>query len=65
MRRRAELENRRNVLEAKIAAMRAEYEEELHVLENELDREGSRIESTGRNFAELASRRGVFGRDDE
>lgn len=65
IRRRAGLESRRNVLEARIAAMRAEYEEELHVLENELDREDSRIESTGRNFAELASRRGGFGRDDE
>jgi len=64
-RRRAGLENRRKLLEARIAAMRAEYEEELHVLENELDREDSRIESIGRNFAELASRRGGSGRDDE
>jgi circadian clock protein KaiC len=65
IRRRAGLENKRAMLEAKIAAMRAEYEEELHVLENELDREGLHIASTGRYFAELANRRSGFGRDDE
>jgi circadian clock protein KaiC len=64
-RRRAVLEDRRRVLDAKIAAMRAEYEEELHVLEAELEQEKAHTQSSGRILADLAGRRGGSGRDDQ
>jgi len=56
-RRRALLEKRRSVLEAKINAMRAEYDEELRVLEAELEQEESNVLSTERTAADLAADR--------
>jgi circadian clock protein KaiC len=57
LQRRALLENRRRLLEAKVAAMRAEYEEELRVLESELEQEDAVIQLTERTYSDLASRR--------
>jgi len=60
-RRRTVIENRRHVLEAKISAMRAEYEEELLALESELDSESSRLRAVDRKFASLANLRSQVG----
>lgn len=62
-RRRAELEVRRRVVEAKVAALRTEYEEELHAMEAELAREDSSSEQNSLALAELASLRGRAGSD--
>jgi circadian clock protein KaiC len=60
-RRRSKLEDRRRVLEAKIVAMRSEFDEELHALEEELEREHASSDQTSRTLAELAVRRGRTG----
>jgi circadian clock protein KaiC len=65
IRRRAVLEDRRRVLEAKIAAMHTEYDEELHALEAELERDGSRVRLADRTLTDLAARRGRFRRNDD
>jgi circadian clock protein KaiC len=57
LRRRATLESRRRVMEAKVGAIRAEFEEELRVLDSELEREGANIHLADRTFAYLAERR--------
>jgi len=57
-RRRAKLEDRRRVVEAKIAAIRSEFEEELHALSEELEQEHTSSDQTSRTLAELAARRG-------
>jgi len=59
--RRAVLDNRRHVLEAKIAAMRAEHEEELRVLESDLDQELSSLRAADQYVASLATRRSRSG----
>jgi circadian clock protein KaiC len=56
-RRRAALESRRTVLESKIKAMRAEYDEELRVLEIAMKQEDARIRSTDEAVADIASLR--------
>lgn len=61
--RRAALENRRHVLEAKIAAIREEYEEELHTLEVDLEGEAALLRSTENTFGDLATRRGRIVQD--
>jgi circadian clock protein KaiC len=60
-RRRVVLENRRKLVESKIAAMRAEYEEELHALERELAEDSSRAIESDRVAADLAKQRNAFG----
>jgi hypothetical protein len=60
-RRRTVLENRRKLLESKIAAMRAEYEDELHTLELELAEDSSRILQSNRVVSDLASQRNAVG----
>jgi circadian clock protein KaiC len=60
-RRHATLDTRRRVIEAKIAALRAEYEEELESLEAESQRQGTLVRRADRAFAELATRRSDFG----
>ncbi len=62
-RRRAVLEDRRRVLDAKIAALRAEYEEELHTLEAELEQEKACTQSSDRMLSDLAGRRSGGGGD--
>ena len=64
-RRRAILENRRAVLEAKIAAMRAEYEEEIRVLESELGQEESNALTIERTAADMATNRNRLTRNDQ
>jgi circadian clock protein KaiC len=59
IRRRSVLEKRRHVLEAKVAAFRAEYEEELHTLEMALVQEGVATQLAENNLLDLASRRGL------
>jgi circadian clock protein KaiC len=56
-RRRTTLEHRRRALEAKIGALRAEYDLELHALEAELAGDGSRHLLAGSTLGELATRR--------
>ena len=63
LRRRALLENRQQVLEAKIAAMRIEYEEERQILESELAHEDSNIQLSDYSLAGLAALRGRAVRD--
>lgn len=60
-RRRAVLENRRVVLEAKVAAMRAEFEEELRLLETELLQDSNSVKSKQRLNAEQALLRSTAG----
>lgn len=60
-RRRTVLEDRKRVLEAKITALRSEYEEELHALEVQLDREQSRTKQASSTLTDLATRRGHLG----
>ncbi len=60
-RRRAKLEDRRRVVEAKIAAIRSEFEEELHALSEELEQEHTSGDQTSRTLAELAAQRGRTG----
>ncbi|MCM8611488.1 circadian clock protein KaiC [Accumulibacter sp.] len=64
-RRRAALDNRRQVVEAKIAAMRAEFDEELRVLEAELSQEDADQDAAERAAAAMASRRSGGSRRDE
>ena len=59
-RRRTVMEKRRLVLDAKIAATQAEYEEELQNLEAELEREESTARLADNTLAELATRRGTI-----
>jgi circadian clock protein KaiC len=59
LRRRALLEKKRLGLESKIAATRAEYEEELNILEAELEREESGVRHIKETLSELASQRGI------
>ena len=56
-RRREALENRRHVVEAKIAALRAEFDEELRVLETALSQEDTDRISSEQSNAEMASQR--------
>ncbi|MBX9604752.1 MAG: circadian clock protein KaiC [Gammaproteobacteria bacterium] len=63
-RRRAAIENRRLVLEARIAAMRAEFEDELRALEAEIEGEDSRLRAANRKFLNLANLRNQVGRGD-
>jgi circadian clock protein KaiC len=56
-RRRAALENRRHVVEAKIAAMRAEFDEELRVLEFDLIQDDADRRAAEQSVADLASQR--------
>lgn len=56
-RRRAALESRRHVIEAKIAAMRAEFDEELRILEAELNQEAADRMAVEQSTAEMATRR--------
>jgi hypothetical protein len=55
--RRASLDYRRTALEAKIAAMRAEYNEELSVLDSEFNRESARETHAGTALHDLANHR--------
>jgi circadian clock protein KaiC len=64
IRRRAMLEKKRLALEAKIAATRAEYEEELQILEAELEREGADARLADSTLTGLAARRGMVAWDD-
>lgn len=64
-RRRAALENRRHVVEAKIAAMRAEFDEELRVLESDLNQEDANRRSGDRNAAKMAKQRSGASRCDQ
>jgi hemerythrin-like metal-binding protein len=64
IRRRAMLEKKRLALEAKIAATRAEYEEELQILEAELEREGADAHLADSTLTGLAARRGMVAWDD-
>jgi len=64
-RRREALENRRHVVEAKIAALRAEFDEELRVLEAALSQEETDRRSGERNAAEMASQRSGANRRDQ
>ena len=64
-RRRAILENRRAVLEAKINAMRAEHEEEIRVLESDLELETSNAKSAERRAADLATDRNRLNRNNQ
>ncbi len=64
-RRRQALENRRHVVEAKIAALRAEFDEELRVLEAALGQEDADRRSGERNAAEMASQRSGANRRDQ
>lgn len=63
-RRRTAIENRRLVLEARIAAMRAEYEDELRALEAEIEGEDTRLRAANRKFLNLANLRNQVGRGD-
>jgi len=58
-RRRTVLENRRLVLEAKVAALRAEFEEELRLLETDMEQDASHLRSTDRLNFDQAALRGV------
>ena len=62
-RRRAALEKKRHVLEAKIAAIRAKYEEEQHALEAELARESAGVQLAERSMDDLAIQRNRVGRE--
>ena len=55
--RRAIVENRRHVMEAKISAMQAEYAQELHLLEAALADEFSQVRARDRTFTTMASLR--------
>lgn len=62
-RRRELLANRSRVVEARIATMRAESEDELRSLEAELLMDRDRVERTGRSLDTLAVQRSRAGRD--
>lgn len=64
-RRRKALDAKRRLLEARIAALRAELDEEIHALEAELTGEGVRIEAVELATAELVRRRQQMGGDGE
>ena len=64
-RRKATLEDRRRVLEAKIAAMRSEYEEEIHAVEAELELDEFNIQLTNQTLAEMANNRGTGSNDNQ
>ena len=64
-RRRTALENRRKVVEAKITAMRAEFDEELRVLEAELNQEDADRRSGEQYAAAMASQRSGANRRDQ
>ncbi|HIJ61656.1 MAG TPA: circadian clock protein KaiC [Rhodospirillaceae bacterium] len=57
-RHRARLEARRRLVEAKIAAMRAEYEEEIEALDIELEQRGARAQVVDDTLSALAAERG-------
>ena len=57
LRRRAVLEKRRRVLDARIDAMRAEYEDELQSLEAEFEQEGAQIQLADRTSSDMATGR--------
>jgi circadian clock protein KaiC len=59
-RRRSIMDKKRLALEAKIAATRAEYEEELQALEADLARDEARAGLADSTLASLASRRGLI-----
>jgi len=63
-RRREVLEKKRHALEAKIAAMRADYDNEIYSLEAELEREDAHAELADRTFSSLAIRRSRVNLDD-
>lgn len=63
-RRRAEVQNRQQLLEARIAAMRAEHEEELRALEEEIEGESKRLRAADKKFVNLASLRSRLGNGD-
>lgn len=63
--RRTALENRRHVLDAKIAAIREEFEEELHKLEGELEGEAALVRSSEISFGDLALRRSRLVQDNQ
>ena len=63
-RRRAALESRRHVVDVKIAAMRAEFDEELRVLEAELNQEDADSRAAEQNVADMATKRSGTGRRD-
>jgi len=64
-RRRAVLESRRQVVDAKIAAMRAEFDEELRVLEGDLDQEDTDRRSAEQSAAAMAARRSGAEQSDQ
>ena len=57
----AVLENRRKLLDARIAAMRAEYEDEIRLLETDLLQEKSRSLESNRMMANLSKQRNILG----
>lgn len=63
-RRRSALENRRHVVETKIAAMRAEFDEELRVLEAELRQEDADQRKAEQNKAVMTTQRSGGSRAD-
>lgn len=60
--RRAMLERRRHVLDAKITALRAEYEEEIDALNAELEKRDALSSLKSSNLSALAQLRGTTGR---
>jgi circadian clock protein KaiC len=63
-RRRDMLEKKRQALEARIAALRADYEDEMTTLEAELSREDARTQLANRNFSALAMQRSRVNLDE-